>query len=193
MKPSEKSLYKLKHVFNLLGLRIIPAYFLEKNKKVFESWHYNACNQTALITGFFLDMVLHTPGLNNSNPFQGSKFKVQLFEGLFTEQNMTSHYNHAYVYVHQANKDLAVAYSFFVDVARISNPTVFASGINLSPNPEAYSSNYKLLSYKELDYKAMLLNQREYYTGKLGIEICKEIDLQLRKLGFDLSNFDWNV
>jgi len=203
MKPSEKSLYKLKHIFNLLGLRIIPAYFLIRNKPMFEGWHYNACNQTALITGYFLNTLLHSPGYFNSNPFNGSltgsHFEIELYEGLFKEPYMPKEYNHAYVYAHQTEDEFKnsltaeQAYSFFIDVARISNPTVFAAGINLASTPEAYSSNYKLLATKRLDFEAMLFSQKEYYTGKTGIEICQEINQKLLKLGYDLRSFDWNV
>lgn len=166
---------------------------------MFEGWHYNACNQTALITGYFLNVLLHSPGYKNSNPFGDSHFKIQLYEGLFEEPHMSKEYNHAYVFAHQTEDEYKnpltteQAYCFFIDVARISNPTVFAAGINLAITPEAYSSNYKLITTKWLDFESMLFHQREYYTGKTGIEICEEINQKLLKLGYDLKSFDWNA
>ncbi len=196
MKPSEKSLYKLKHLFNLLGVRIIPAYFLTENKTMFENWHYNACNQTALIVGYVLHQLLSSAGLNNSNPFYNSKFVIDLYEGLFTEGDLTRHYNHAYVYAYQTQDGEITlsaedAYCFFIDVARISNPTVFQAGVGLSPSPEAYSTNYQLQGFRQLEFDQMLYSQHEYYTGKLGIDICKDVEKKLLQLGFDLTLFDW--
>lgn len=195
--PSPKSIYKLKHLFNLLGLRIIPGYFYEKNKELFQQWQYNACNQTALIVGCTLRKLIDSPGINN--PFLKSGFLVQLHEGIFTEDHMPGQYNHAYVYAKEViNEDerqlqLHEAYCFFIDVARISNPTIFQAGYGLSDLPVSYSSNYQMCSTKQLSFADMLLTQKEYYTNKYGLEIFNDIERILKKLGYDLDNFDWNM
>jgi len=197
--PTPASLYKLKHLFNLLGLRIVPAYFYEANKELFQQWHFNACNQTALVTGYVLRRLLESPGYCGSNPFTSSTFSIELYEGIFTEEHMPTQYNHAYVYAreivdqHDHSLTLQQGYCFFIDVARISNPTVFQTGLGLSSLPVAYSQNYQIVSVKQLDMLKMLVEFPEYYTKKSGFQICLEIEKTLRKLGFDLDNFNWNM
>ncbi len=196
-EPSEKSLYKLKHLFNLLGLRIIPGYFLEQNKNLFQQWQYNACVQTALITGWSLRKLLDNPGANNSNPFQDSVFEIEVNEGMFTEEH-GGEYNHGYVFAHEVVRDELLmhseqAYSFFIDVARISNPTVFQAGIGVSDLPVRHSNNYQMHAVHKHNMNNMLLDNNEYFTKKSGLEICVDINRILLKLGYDLEKFNWNM
>lgn len=199
MPYTPKAEKQLKHLFNLVGIRIIPGYFLEHNPEKFQQWHYNACNQTALITAVLLSKLLQFQGKNNSNPFSKDYFDVEIFEGIFTEDDLPGTYNHAYLFAHQTGDaqghavDASQAMCFFIDVGRISNPTVFKMGYGLSDLPVSYSNNYQLHAVKKLDLVSMLYNQPEYYTAKKGVEIAAEIDVILRKLGFDLTNFNWKA
>jgi len=181
---------RLKHLFNLLGLRIIPCYFHKKNPELYEQWQYNACNQTALITAYVLTKLLVHRGLHDSNPWGSTKFDINIYEGIFTE-DYAGQYNHAFLYAKEQTG--ATPMCFFIDVGRVSNPTVFKMGPCLSPFPVAYSDAYQNHTIQQLDLTAMLYNQAEYYTSKKGLEICIDIDVILRKLGFDLTNFDWKA
>jgi len=191
---SDKAFWQLKHVFNLLGLRIIPGYFLEANKPAFQKWQYNACNQTALITSYMMMQLLTGPGKNNSNPFFSHKFTCDIYEGIFTETH-GGNYNHAYIFLEEntGRPETHDRFCFFVDVARISNPTVFEADYDLSPNPEMYSYNYTLVNTKKLDGYAMMYQQPEFYTGMFGLQICHDIENILLKLGYNLPEFNWNV
>jgi hypothetical protein len=174
-------------MLNLLGLRIVPAYFLQANKSLFEQWHYNSCNQTALIAGYCLDILLNSSGAHQSNPFTKGKFEITVKEGIFREPLVRDDYNHAWTYATNGY------YSFLVDVGRISNPTIFKTGPEVINNPELYCPNYSLISSVDLNYKNMLGTEREYYTGKPSLNFCLDIQHQMEKLGFFLRHFDWNV
>jgi hypothetical protein len=173
--------YRLTHIFKLLGSRIIPAYFFSQNPMEFVKWQFNACRQTALISAYFLKKLLES---NNSTHVQ-----VRLWDGEFKDI-CTSWYNHAWI----TGSVPGETYIVFIDVARVSTyPIVNFSTMYDNPvnNSEALKNcGTVMLKRTPLNYDEML-TQSEYYTGKTGLEVCKDIEKMMHRYGYRLENYPW--
>lgn len=194
---SNKSLFQLQHVFNLIGRRIVPCYFFTHNQQEFMRWQFNACRQTAIICAYFLDKLAL-----RLNYIQARTFAVNAWDSNFSDTfNMT--YNHAWAFMDsQENNTHGNGHSegLFVDVARISYPTAVAWGIN-NPvdifdkermHPISTGINFTEVGLRECLPWRTLLDEKEYYTSKRGWDICGEIEYLLNAYGYDFSKFNFH-
>lgn len=173
--------YRLTHIFKLLGTRIIPAYFFNQNPMEFCKWQFNACRQTALLTAYFLNELLKS--------FKHSSVDIRIWDGEFRDK-FTPWYNHAWVTASPPNAPGQI----FLDLARITTYPIidWCTYLDL---PEAVSvalseCGTKTLKMVPLDYQEML-KKPEFYTGKTGLEVCKDVEKMMLMYSYDLSEFKW--
>jgi hypothetical protein len=180
--------HRLTTIFKLLGTRIIPTYFFSQNPKEMVKWQFNACRQTALLTAYFLkELIKSSPNFNHNST-------VRLWDGNF-EDKYTPAYNHAWVTLEPDFKSRSHHYAVILDLARMSTP-VIVEWETVNENPMSHSEqlrdlNTYLVNRSTMDYDEMLL-QNEFYTGKTGIEICKDIEKMMLFYSYDLSKFKWD-
>jgi hypothetical protein len=198
---SPTSLIRLQHVFNLIGRRIVPCYFFSHNHTEMLKWQFNACRQTSLICTYFLDQLA-----DNINTQEGTVIaQAQSWDGMFKDL-YHEEYNHAWSYLEVKNSNKSYP-SMFVDVARVTFPCVFAC--NVVNQPDVVYQQYICLAKENIDLRGneigfvctnqvqmdwkTMLTEKEFYTGKTGTEICKDIEKLLNAYSIDLRNFNLNM
>jgi hypothetical protein len=195
---SGKSLFRLQHVFNLIGRRIVPCYFFTYNHKEFMRWQFNACRQTAIICAYFLDQLAERINERVHNIHGGPAFVASAWDSHFSSV-FDAPYNHAWAFMDsQESLNEQVSEGLFVDVSRITYPTLVQWGVN---DPERQFNNHPMTPLQNsvvftergprecLPWKD-LLDEREYYTGKKGWEICRDIESLLNGYSMDFKTFD---
>lgn len=195
---SSTSLMKLQHIFNLIGRRIVPCYFFTHNRTEYLKWQFNACRQTGLICAYFLDKLA-----TNINSCEPTNFNVQLYDGYFTSM-FDKEYNHAWAFMSRGDE---FAKGLLVDVARVTYPNLFVWNTINTParlleqsttTPwDVASGGEDIRIFEDLKKRTRLdwytmLDEKEYFTGKTGLEICKDIELLLQAYSIDFSTFDLN-
>lgn len=189
----KKPLAQLEHIMLLLGSRIIPCYFHNVNPKLYVQWQYNACIQTAFISTHFMKILLETN--SSDNPFFGRDFDYAVYEGIFKQFPYPAPYNHAYTCIKEKTPNPG-GYMFLMDLARVSNPYIFMTGTSdiIQENPAYYSGGrYQLQQKTRLNWEFNLEQHKEYYTQKLGIDVCADIEQLLLDQNFNIRKFDWNL
>lgn len=181
-----EDVYRLNHIFKLLGTRIIPTYFFTQNPVEYTKWQMNACRQTAIIVSYFLNELLRS--------FYHSPIEITIIDGEFKD-NFTSWYNHAWVVGTRTN--YGASDQIFIDVARVSSACMvnlqFPYGCNIEDvHPELQSMGTITLR-KTVVNPDDWIAQDEYYTGKTGHQICAEINQMMRIYGYDLTKFKWQI
>lgn len=173
--------YRLTHIFKLLGTRIIPTYFFTENPKEFVKWQFNACRQTALISAYFFRKLMQS--------YPSDDIWVRVNDGEFQDK-FTSWYNHAWMTASRLTSTTIA----FIDVARVSTyPIVEFQTPYYDPSSNSaglHSCDTRCIKVTTLDYFEML-KQSEYYTGKPGIEVCKDIEKMMHVYNYRLEQYEW--
>lgn len=200
----ELTFYHLKHIFSLLGTRIIPFYLFSHDPMKALQWQFNCCLQTSIILRRCVENLFYKPGRNNSNPFYVNDFVFNIYEGMFYDDPLPNKdYNHAFIFGYSKILDIA----FYLDTARIGSSNMIAilptpytvqSYHNMdsvvidfiSLNKLPFGVSYNIKSVTKIDYPACY-NQPEFFTMKKLSEIEKDIDKFCDSYGIYFKYFDW--
>jgi hypothetical protein len=144
--------------------RFIPLlhYLLKAaNPLLYYQWQGNCCRQTAIIGCYILDKLL-------------PDYEWEAWDGEFDDivYNKQVHYNHAWIY----GKNKAGGKDLFVDLARQHHERIFKEvDDNKYPNDIPDYENMVETKREKLNWESFLINENEYYTGLLGIQLANAI------------------
>lgn len=128
------------------------------NKEKYEKWQGNCCRQTAIYGACILEQLL-------------PQYDWKVWQGEMTDvvYGKEVEYDHAWIFGRNRDKRL------LVDLSRDYRERVFEEvKTNSYPKTEAWK-DMKILKREQLDWKKLLKEEREFYTGMTGEEIMKEI------------------
>ena len=129
------------------------------DKEKYAKWNGNCCRQTAIYGAYMLEKFL--PSYN---------WKVWCGEMDDIVNGKEVHYDHAWIFGSDGNKRL------LVDLARNYRERLFMEvKTNSYPKDNEEYKNMVITSREQLDWKKMLKEDNEYYTGLKGEEIINQI------------------
>ena len=166
---TDLQLYHFNYVLNQLSKRILPIYFYNHNKAKMCEWQNQICLQSHVIAAYYIKK--HFP-----------KYFIWLCEGIFVDNVMKVQYNHSWLWIEDTEKHNDNTY--LCDIARVSaHIGLIKSKYN---RPDEYILDKELFHLRRQHSWRDLMNDKEYYTGKTGQEIIKDIDQMLidAKLSF---------
>jgi len=170
---NKKEIYKLNFILNFLGKRLLPEYFYEKSPALMNKWSHQICRQAHVISCYFIDKWL--------NKDRDINYNVQFCESWFTDSVTKKNYDHSWVFISNVSnpKDC-----YICDIARISAHIGFIKS-PVGNFPDNYIDDVEIPQKRlGLDFN-MLLQEREYYTSKKGIEIIEDIENRLKENKLD--------
>jgi hypothetical protein len=154
--------YDINYVLNQLGKRILPQYFYEMNPRMMSTWQNQICRQAHVIACYYLYQWL------------GDDYHVQFYESIFIDSHTNNKYDHSWCFItNKTDPDD----NYLCDIARVSEHIGFIR--SRENDPSRYISDDEIVSErKTFDWKQMI-KDKEYYTGKRGLDIIEDIDKRL--------------
>ena len=155
---------EMQHFFRLLGLKIIPAYFYEKNPTAVKQWQFSLCRQTAVIVA----AIIQELGVN-----------CEIWEGFFFNADLSPDkaYDHAWNYIPEYDIILDVTSTYPYIVSGLGNNPIKAlnsMGITNTKLVQPQLNQTFQESIKQINLMNML-NQVEFFTQLYGFQVMYDI------------------